>query len=288
MRKLLTGFLVILLMILIAACSNDQTDDEKPEERTIPVEITELVVDDFIVEKSITGRIEPKDITPIILQMPGELTELKVKNGDSVKKDDLIAKLKTQAGTIDIKAPEDGEIIELEAREEDLLSAEEPLALIYNADELTMTLTVTNHVRKLFETDQTYQVTVEEETYDLLVESIGKIPNETGLYPIETTIKNKNNQILPGMIAFVKIPENRLEDVFILPTEAIIEESEGSFIYKVEEDQAVKVEITVLETQSDLTAVEGDLTVDDEIVINGQLTLSDGAKVDIVKEENES
>lgn len=288
MRKGLTGFLIIFLIIFLAACSKDKTENEIPEERTIPVEITELVLDDFIVEKSITGRVEPKDISPIILQMPGELTELKVKNGDLVKKDDLIARLKTQAGTIDLKAPEAGEIINLEAKEGDLLSGEEALALIYNDKELTMTLTVTNKVRKLFEVDKSYQVSIEEEVYDLSIDSIGKLPNETGLYPVETTIKNKKGQILPGMIAVLELPESLLENVFVLPTEAIIEESEGSFVYKVEKDRAVKVEINVLETQSDLTALEGDLTEADEIVINGQLILSDGAKVVIVKEENES
>jgi len=288
MRKRLSVFLIILISIFITACTDDKKDDETIEERKVPVEVTNLVIDNFIVTKSVTGRIEPKNITPVILQMPGELAELNIKNGDSVKKDDVIAKVKTQAGTIDIKAPESGEIIDLKAKEEDLLSGEEPLALIYKGDELKMTLTVTNNVRELFETDKTYKVSIENETYDLTIESIGKMPNETGLYPITSTVKNEKDRVLPGMIGVVEVPEKRLEKVFVLPTEAIIEESEGSFVYKVENEKAVKVEVRVLETQSDLTAIEGDLTEEDDIVINGQLTLSDGVNLVIVKEENES
>lgn len=288
MRKRLFVFLMILILILITACSKDKEDNETIKERKVPVEVTNIVLDNFIVTKSVSGRVEPKNLTPIIVQGPGELTELKVKNGDSVNKDDVIAKVKTQAGTIDIKAPETGEIIDLEAKEEDLLSVEEPLAFIYNGDELKMTLTVTNNVRKLFEKDETYKVSIENEVYDLTIESIGKMPNETGLYPITTILENKEDRVLPGMIGLVEVPEKKFEKVLVLPTAAIIEESEGSFVYKVENEKAVKVEVRILETQSDLTAIEGDLSEEDDIVINGQLTLSDGVDLVIVKEENES
>jgi len=288
MRKKLLVFTVVLLSIFIAACSNDTENDEEVEERAIPVEVTQAVIDDFIVERSVTGRIEPKDISPVLLQMPGDLTELKVKNGDKVEKDDVIARVQTEAGTVDIKASESGEIMELSAKEDDILSGEDPLAMITNFDELKIGFTVTNHVRKLFELDETYDVRIEKENYSLTIDKIGKIPGETGLYPVEGTVKNKDEQVLPGMIGMVKLPENKVGQAIILPTEAIVEENDGSFVYKVDGDQVKKLEVTVVETQSDLSAIEGDITEDDEIVINGQLMLSDGSKIVIEKEENES
>lgn len=286
-RKLILVSLISILLLLLASC-NDTEKEETTEERAVPVEITEAVLEDFVVEKNTTGRIEPKDLTPIMVQMPGELSELNVKNGDKVEKDELIAKVTTQRGILDVKAPEAGEIVELSAKENDFVSDSEPLALVLNTDELTITFEVTNHLRKLFDRDKTYKVKIDNREYEMVIDTIGKIPGETGLYPVEGTVKNEKDQVLPGMIGVLSLPEKRHEKVLVLPTEAIVEESEGSFVYRIKKDQAEKVEVTVIEAQSNVTAIEGDIAEDDQIVINGQLTLTDGSKVVIAKEENGS
>lgn len=286
-RKLILVSLISILLLLLASC-NDTEKETTTEERAVPVEITEAVLEDFVVEKNTTGRIEPKDLTPIMVQMPGELSELNVKNGDKVEKDELIAKVTTQRGILDVKAPEAGEIVELSAKENDFVSDSEPLALVLNTDELTITFEVTNHLRKLFDRDKTYKVKIDNREYEMVIDTIGKIPGETGLYPVEGTVKNEKDQVLPGMIGVLSLPEKRHEKVLVLPTEAIVEESEGSFVYRIKKDQAEKVEVTVIEAQSNVTAIEGDIAEDDQIVINGQLTLTDGSKVVIAKEENGS
>src|SRR5690625_2882533 len=156
MRRKVFVFILILFTVVLVACSDD---DEKTndviEERSIPVEVTEVIQEDFIVEKSLTGRVEPKDMTPVMLEMSGEISELNVKNGDRVEEDDVIAKMKTQVGEIDIKAPTSGEVTELSAKEDVLVSNEEPLAILLDLDELSITFTVTNKVRELFGKDAT-------------------------------------------------------------------------------------------------------------------------------------
>lgn len=287
MKKIQFLLAIIVLLLILGAC-NDEAENDNDAERIVPVETAEIKQDDLNIDKSVYGKIEPKDLTPITLAMPGELTELHVENGDNVKEDDLIAKVMTEAGIQEVKAPAEGEIAQLSVEENAIVTDEEPLAFVANMDELTISFHVTSKIRSLFEDIDKVSVTVEGETYDAHIQTVEKIPEDTGLYLVKAILKNEDEKVLPGMTGVTSIPEEKLTDAMILPTEAVIEESDGAFVYKIEDDQATKVGVTIVESQTDVTAIEGEIDVGDEVVINGQLTLTDGARVEVMKEGNES
>lgn len=288
MKKALLSIAAVLLIGVLAACNQNENTVEDQEDTVIPVETVEAIEGDLVIEKSLYGRTAPIRVTPIMVQMPGEIDELKVSNGDQVEEDDLIATIKTQAGQQNIEAPRKGEITQLEVEEGDLVTDAEPLAMIIDLEEIKVNFTVTSKLHSLLEKDATLDVFINDKKYSADVTSIGTLPDETGLYPVVASVENKANEILPGMVAIMHVPEERIDNAIILPTEAIIEESEGAFVYLVQDDQVVKTEITILETQSDETAIEGEVNAGDQVVINGQLTLEDGSKVNVVKEGNES
>lgn len=287
MKKLILATTAILLIGLLAAC-NDEDKQVEEEDLIVPVETVEAVKDDLVIQKDIYGRAEPARSTPIIAQMPGEIDTLEVKNGDHVEKDDLIATLETEAGVQNIKASKSGEVAQLDAQEGDMASNEEPLAIIIDMDDMKVKVTVTSSVRSLMKIEDTVKTQFNEDEYKVEITSIGTIPDDTGLYPIEGTVDNKDEKILPGMVAKVTIPEKKVKDTIVLPTEAIVEDSDGAFIYIIEDEQAIKTEVTIKESQSDKSAIKGDVKKGDQIVINGQLTLTDGSKVEVVKEGNKS
>jgi len=288
MKKQLLAITAIVLISLLAACNDDDDTKVEEEDVMVPVETIEAVKEDFVIHKSIYGRVEPAQSTPIIAQLPGEIDALEVKNGDQVEKDDHIATLKTEAGLQNIKASRAGEVAELRAEEGDMATTEEPLAILIDIDDMKVQLTVTSTVRSLMKLDDTVTTLIDGDEYKVEITSIGKIPDDTGLYPIEGIVDNKDKKLLPGMVAKVTIPQNKVKDAIVLPTEAIVEESDGTFIYRIEDNQAIKTEITVKESQSDTSAVEGDIKKGDQIVTNGQLTLTDDSKVEVVKEGNKS
>src|SRR5690625_6302695 len=112
---------------------------------------------------------------------------------------------------------------------------EEPLAILIDIDDMKVQLTVTSTVRSLMKLDDTVTTLIDGDEYKVEITSIGKIPDDTGLYPIEGIVDNKDKKLLPGMIAKVTIPQNKVKDAIVLPTEAIVEESDGTFIYRIEE-----------------------------------------------------
>ncbi|QKY70451.1 efflux RND transporter periplasmic adaptor subunit [Lentibacillus sp. CBA3610] len=288
MRKLVLSLAAIMLIGILAACNQDEDENEEQEEHPTAVETTEATTGDLAIEKSIYGRTEPDSTTPVTVQSPGEVTELEVENGDMVEEDDHLATIQTTAGNQNIYAQTAGEIANLTVEEGGMASNEEPLMVIADFDSMTVNMTVAAETLDLIETGDTYPVMIDEQEYEAEIMSVSTMPDDTGLYPIEATVENAEDTILSGMVAVMNVPENRVEDSIILPTEAVVSESGESFVYVVEDNQAVQKNVTIQESQSQETAVEGDIQEGDQVVVNGLLTLSDGMTVDVAQEEDNS
>src|SRR5690625_3731851 len=114
MKKMLFSIIVLLYMGFLTACNQNEDTIENQENRVIPVEVEEIKEGDLVIEKSLYGRTAPIRTVPIMIQLPGEIDELEVKNGDQVEENDIIATLKTQVGQQHVKAPRKGEIAQLE------------------------------------------------------------------------------------------------------------------------------------------------------------------------------
>lgn len=289
MRKLFLTMAAITLISVLAACNqNEDTSEDGKEETATPVETAKVEKGNLVIEKQLYGRTTPASTTPITLQNPGEITELKVENGEMVEEDDLIATIKTARGNQNIYASKKGEIAQLNAEEGSMVSNSEPLALIADFDSMKLNFTVTTDTLDLFEKEDSFTATIDGEEYDAEITSISTMPNDMGLYPVEATVKNKDDAVLAGMIAVMNVPESRIKDTIILPTEALVTESGETFVFVIENEKAVKKNVTVKETQSAETAIDGEVKAGDQVVTNGQLTLTDGSEVNVVKEGNKS
>ena len=287
MRKLFLGVIAILLIGMMTACSEDEEDQSEETEKVTPVETVEAEEGDLTIDKTMNGRTKPGSSKPIMLESPGELETLEVANGDEVDKDDTIATIKTPAGNQTLYAPQSGQVTNLKASEGDIVSDEDPLAVIADMESMKIQFTVTADVQELINKDKKYKAVINDKEYEAEITSIDTMPDDTGLYPVEAEVESEDKEILSGMIAQMKVPEKRIKQALILPTEAIVEESDETFIYIMKDDKAVKTKIEVKETQSDKTAIEGEVKKGNQVIVNGQLTLSDGDKVKVVKESGE-
>jgi len=283
MKKIQMMILLVLFIFSLAACSQGEDEaDQEDEERITSVEVAEVKEGDFTVERSLYGRITPNSTAPVMLEVPGEIDELEVKNGDSVEEDDLIAKISTPAGSQNIRAPKDGVVASLQGSEGDMATSEEPFVIVADMSPVKVEVSVTDKVRSLLEMDDTLTVTVDGQNYEATVTSVDTMPDDTGLYPVEVTLDDEEAEILPGVVAELLVPEKLMDDALIVPSEAIVNENDESFVYVVKDDIAGKKKVSVKETQSDETAIESEeVGAGDQIVITGQLTLSDGDQVNV-------
>lgn len=287
--KTVASALVISSLLIFAGCdqSENQTDDGQSEKETaIPVKTGEVETGKFYSEKSVYGKIAPEKQTPIMLEQPAELKTLKVENGDEVKEDDHVATIKTQEGERQINAPKDGIVAQLDSSEGATVSNEDPLMVIVDLDKLTASFSVTNTMRDLFEKGDEVSIYVDDEKYEAKIQGMDTLPNDAGQYPIKANFDNEDEEILPGMSAQLIAKKLEEKDTIIIPTDAVVTETDEDFVFVVDGDKAKKVDVKVQHTQSDKTAVKAAIDEKDELVIEGQHTLADGSRIDI-KEGNE-
>ena len=113
---------------------------------------------------------------------------------------------------------------------------------------------------------------------------------------LEFTQNTTTNSVRPGYTVTAKVLVNHLEDVFLIPLEAITEKDDISFIYKVVEDsenlgqgKIKKIEIEVLDRNATIAAAKSaNLKTDDFIALINLDNLEDGDAVDFDPPKDDS
>lgn len=103
-------------------------------------------------------------------------------------------------------------------------------------------------------------------------------------FPVEIEIENINQQIKTGIVVHAGIVISKKEGVIIIPSTAIFEKDDETFIYLVGNEQKVSLQKVKFEkvTNETLMVTEG-LAVDDEFIVNGKYELAEGAEVEIIE-----
>lgn len=186
-----------------------------------------------------------------------------------------------------VTAPSDGEIATLNASEGDFVTNQQPFATIVSLNPMTVTASVTPDQLGLFAKGDELNVEFDtiDETIPATIQYVSSVPDDTGLYPVEATVDNNDEKVKPGMMASFLLPELVVENTWIVPTDAILDQGGETFLYHVVDEKAVKLQVEVVESQSDFTAIDADLPSDSQVITTGQLTLNDGGKVTIMKED---
>ncbi len=194
---------------------------------------------------------------------------------------------KDQTSNQVITAPSSGEVSSLTASKGDYVTNQQPFATIVGLNPMTVTASLTPEQLNLFKKGKKMKVDIDtlKDPLQSEVTYVSSVPDDTGLYPVEATVDNKDEKVKPGMMATFLLPETVVENTIIVPTDAVIEDGDKPYVYKVVDDKAVKVTVKVEESQTDRTAITGDITTKDQVITSGQLTLTDGGKVSVMKEE---
>ena len=288
MKKIVQLLLIVGVIFTLSACGNKDETKEKESSQTYPVIVEDVVKGDLSAEKTIYGQVSPIKQTPIMLQSPGNIEELKVENGSKVAKNDTIAVVQTATGNQTITAPEKGMLAKLPSTSGEFVTNEEPFAVIIDMSEVKVQMQVSQKINKLFKKDNDVSVYIDGDKYIGKILALDPMTNDQGQYLVDVRVVNKDNKILPQSMAKVIVSEVLKKDALIIPTESIVNANDESFVYTIEDNKAKKVLVEVLETQTDKSAVKADLKDNEQVITEGQLTLSDGAKVEIQKDGNAS
>jgi multidrug efflux system membrane fusion protein len=107
------------------------------------------------------------------------------------------------------------------------------------------------------------------------------VQQETGTIKLRATVPNADRYFWPGQFVKVRLVLSILKDVVLVPSEAVQNGQNGQFIYVVKPDQTAELRpVTAKRTLDGQTVVEG-IQAKEVVVTDGQLRLTDGAKVQV-------
>jgi multidrug efflux system membrane fusion protein len=109
-----------------------------------------------------------------------------------------------------------------------------------------------------------------------------QIDQTTGTYKIKGTFPNEQNRLWPGQFVNVKLKLKVLNDAIVVPSVAIQEGANGSYVYLVTPENAVKItQVSVVQEGERQAVIASGVTPGDVVVTQGFASLQDGAKVKV-------
>ena len=109
------------------------------------------------------------------------------------------------------------------------------------------------------------------------------VDQTTGTIAVKATMPNDDQALWPGQYVDVVVDVGVRSSAIVIPTVALQAGQNGQFVYLVGPDSKVHVrQVLVAGTDADLTAISSGLVAGDQVVIEGQQRLTDGAKVKAV------
>jgi multidrug efflux system membrane fusion protein len=106
----------------------------------------------------------------------------------------------------------------------------------------------------------------------------------TGTIILKGRFHNADGRLTPGQFADVTLPTTRLTDAVSVPVIALQSSTSGSFVFVVKPDKTVEQRpVTTGATTADRAVIDKGLNGGEQVVIEGQMLLVDGARVRIDK-----
>ena len=109
-----------------------------------------------------------------------------------------------------------------------------------------------------------------------------QIDQSTGTYKIKGTFPNDQNRLWPGQFVNVKLKLKVLNDAIVVPSVAVQEGANGSYVYLVTPENTVKItQVSVVQEGERQAVISSGVTPGDFVVTAGFASLQDGTKVKV-------
>lgn len=107
------------------------------------------------------------------------------------------------------------------------------------------------------------------------------VDTTTGMIQLKAIFDNSDQYFWPGQFVKLIIPTTLLKQALVIPTRAVQMGQNGAYVFVVKNNTATIRAIVVGPTVNDLTVINSGLQPGELVVTEGQLYLTDGAKVQI-------
>ncbi len=134
----------------------------------------------------------------------------------------------------------------------------------------------------LFKTDETVKIKIGDKSYGGKVKEVKKRGEENLLFPVEIEIDSKD-EFLSGIEAKVMLEVYNKQNAIMVPRSSVIDFAEEKYVYVIENNIVLKKIVVLGKTKDNMVEIVKGLSANDEVVVEGQYSVSDGEKVTITK-----
>ncbi len=107
------------------------------------------------------------------------------------------------------------------------------------------------------------------------------VTNTTGTIELRATYPNADLALVPGQLVNVVASLAEIKNATVVPREAVNTGPDGTFVYRVTDDTAQQVPVRVLFDDGDNAAIDAKLNEGDRVIVDGQIRVVPGAKVQV-------
>ncbi len=107
------------------------------------------------------------------------------------------------------------------------------------------------------------------------------VDRATGSVLLKARVDNRDRGLWPGQFVTVGLLLSVDQDAVTVPPEAVVTNANGSFVYVVEDGASKRVAVTIGRQAGTALKIDSGLSGGEQIVVEGQNRLTDGAKVEL-------
>ncbi len=280
------NFLVLFLISLIFLRCERERNLEKSEEIKIPVTVIKPIKGDISFKIKLSGKIEGNPDVLVFAPMPGYYLERLKKEGENVKKGEVILLLERREfglkfEPVKIEAPVSGKVSYFEFDKGEYITPNKPLLRIYGDEEFKVRLSLPSDYVNYITKGKRVKVFVNSDTYSGLIKEVMSVSDPFTLnFDFEIVFK-PDKKILPGIPCEVEVEIFRKENVLKLPLKCVLGAAKKS-VFIVENGVAKRVPVvTGIEAEGFVEIIEG-IKEGDFVVFKGAEVLKEGTRVEII------
>jgi membrane fusion protein, multidrug efflux system len=108
------------------------------------------------------------------------------------------------------------------------------------------------------------------------------VDTSTGTILLKGRFPNDDGSLWPGGFVNVRLELYVESDALVIPSNAVVSGQQGSFVFVIQPDSSASTRaVTVNRTAGDFAIISGGVQPGDRVVVDGQLRLRQGSKVQI-------
>ncbi|MCD1654254.1 efflux RND transporter periplasmic adaptor subunit [Treponema zuelzerae] len=248
-----------------------------------------------------SGDVTAKTSLDILPDAAGKIVEVKVKVGDRVEKNSIVALVDASRPGMTyepgpVKSPISGTITAVNVVPGNMVSQQMSVAKVSKTETLQVTMNVPERFVSKIRAEQKAWLRFDAypgEVFPARIEEISPVLDQTSrTMAVKLALTDPDPRIKAGMFARVKLITDTRTNIVKIPDSAVITRFGETFVFVAVPGESAETEKEVFTVRKqpvkagirvdDKIEILSGLTAQDEVVVRGQTLLEDGSKVNVV------